>query len=209
MVMKGKFIVFEGSDGSGKTTVINELSKKFKEKNIEFETYREPGGTKISEDIRNIILDVNNKELSAKCECLLFAAGRAQLIEERIKPSLDDGKIILCDRFVMSSLLYQGIGRDLGIDNVKKINDFATGGLKPDLTLFLDIDAKTALKRKRKNFTPDRLEEEDYKFHLKIYDGYKKLAKMYKDEIVTIDATKSIDEVVEESYKIILDYIGE
>ena len=209
MTMKGKFIVFEGSDGSGKTTLINELSKKFKEKNIKFETYREPGGTKISEDIRNIILDVNNKELSAKCECLLFAAGRAQLIEERIKPSLDNGKIVLCDRFVMSSLLYQGIGRDLGIDNVKEINDFATGGLKPDLTLFLDIDAKTALNRKRKNFTPDRLEEEDYKFHLKIYDGYKKLAEMYKDEIVTIDATKSIDEVVEESYKIILDYIGE
>ncbi|MDO4594821.1 MAG: dTMP kinase [Tissierellia bacterium] len=207
--MQGKFIVFEGSDGSGKTTVISKLIQKFKKENIDIISLREPGGTAISEKIREILLNVDNDKLSYKAECLLFAASRAQLVDEVIKPKLKENKLILCDRFILSSLLYQGIGRNLGINKVRDINEFATGGLKPDLTIFLDIDAKTSLKRKRANFVSDRLEMEEDSFHWAIYEGYKKLANLYKDQICTIDATRELDMVVDDCYKKIKEYIGD
>ena len=142
--MNGKLIVFEGPDGSGKTTILKNINKKLINLGYPIMLVREPGGTFISEQIREIIIDNNNTEMNSKTECLLFAASRAQLVEEKIKPALNRGEIILCDRFVLSSLLYQGVGRGLGINEVKKINDFATGFIKPDLTIFFNIDYKTA-----------------------------------------------------------------
>lgn len=201
--MDGKFIVFEGPDGSGKTTIIKQVKTLLENKDYDISYYREPGGTKISEKIRSIIIDNDNSMMDAKTEALLFASSRAQLVAEKIIPDLKAGKIVICDRFVMSSLLYQGLGRSLGIDNVKIINDFATGGLKPDLTLFFNIDYKTALERKRANFSPDRLENEDFSFHKTIFDGYLKMADLYKDEIIKVDARKSIEDLTEDVINII------
>lgn len=201
--MDGKFIVFEGPDGSGKTTIIKQVKTLLENKDYDISYYREPGGTKISEKIRSIIIDNDNSMMDAKTEALLFASSRAQLVAEKIIPDLKAGKIVICDRFVMSSLLYQGLGRSLGIDNVKLINDFATGGLKPDLTLFFNIDYKTALERKRANFSPDRLENEDFSFHKTIFDGYLKMADLYKDEIIKVDARKSIEDLTEDVINII------
>ena len=141
--MNGKFIVFEGPDGSGKTTILEKVKTILENDSYPVSFYREPGGTPISEKIRSIIIDNENSEMSAKTEALLFAASRAQLVEERIKPDLKAGKIVICDRFVLSSLLYQGLGRNLGIDKIKNINDFATEGLKADLNIFFNIDYKT------------------------------------------------------------------
>ena len=145
--------------------------------------------------------------MDAKTEALLFAASRAQLVSEKIKPLLDAGEIILCDRFVLSSLTYQGVGRGLGIDEIKAINDFATGGLKADLTVFFNIDYKDALIRKRANFTADRLENEEFDFHKKIFDAYLDMAKLYQDEICEIDASKSIDEVSKSALDLILNIL--
>ena len=201
--MNGKFIVFEGPDGSGKSTIIREVRKILEEQKTDVSFYREPGGTDISEKIRSIIVDKENTEMSCKAEALLFAASRAQLVEERIIPDLKAGKVVISDRFVLSSILYQGLGRDLGTDKVRLINDFATGGLSPDMTIFFNIDYKTALERKRANFEADRLENEDFSFHKKIFDGYMKAADTYKDKIVVVDARKSIKDLTYDVVSII------
>ena len=205
--MNGKLIVFEGSDGSGKTTILKNVNQKLTEQGYDIRVVREPGGTEISEKIREIIIDNDNINMTAKTESLLFAASRAQLVEEKIRPGLENGEIILCDRFVLSSLLYQGVGRGLGIDEVKKINDFATGDINPDLTIFFNIDYKTALIRKRANFSPDRLENEEFDFHKKIFDAYLDIAEKYKDDIKQVDATRSIDEVSSDVLKLIKDLL--
>lgn len=201
--------MFEGPDGSGKTTILKNINKKLINLGYPIMLVREPGGTFISEQIREIIIDNNNTEMNSKTECLLFAASRAQLVEEKIKPALNRGEIILCDRFVLSSLLYQGVGRGLGINEVKKINDFATGFIKPDLTIFFNIDYKTALMRKRANFKADRLESEDFDFHKKIFDAYIDLAKKYKEDIKQVDASLSIDQVSKNVLKLIEDLLEE
>lgn len=205
--MNGKFIVFEGPDGSGKTTILNNVNEILISKGYKTNLLREPGGTFISEKIRDIIIDNENINMDAKTEALLFAASRAQLVSEKIKPLIDAGEIILCDRFVLSSLTYQGVGRGLGIDEIKAINDFATGGLKADLTVFFNIDYKEALIRKRANFTADRLENEEFDFHKKIFDAYLDMAKLYQDEICEIDASKSIDEVSKSALDLILNIL--
>lgn len=205
--MNGKLIVFEGPDGSGKTTILKKVNEKLNKEGYKLKLVREPGGTDISEKIRDIIIDNDNINMAAKTESLLFAASRAQLVEEKIRPALNSGEIILCDRFVLSSLLYQGVGRGLGIDEVKAINDFATGDIKPDLTIFFNIDYKTALVRKRANFSADRLENEDFDFHKKIFDAYLDIADRYKDQIKQVDATRSIDEVSADVLKIIKDLL--
>lgn len=207
--MKGLLIVFEGPDGSGKTTVLEKVYNKLLKDGYDIYKFREPGGTDISEKIREIILDNENIEMSARCEALLYAASRAQLVEEKLRPLLKKGAIILCDRFVMSSMLYQGLGRDLGLDEIKNINDFAIGDVKADLTLFLNIDYKTAIDRKRRNFISDRLENEDDSFHKKTYDGYISLSKKFKDEIISIDANKSVDTVVDNCLNVIKTYLKE
>lgn len=205
--MNGKFIVFEGPDGSGKTTILNKVNEILISKGYKTNLLREPGGTFISEKIRDIIIDNENINMDAKTEALLFAASRAQLVSEKIKPLMEAGEIILCDRFVLSSLTYQGVGRGLGIDEIKAINDFATGGLKADLTVFFNIDYKDALIRKRANFTADRFENEEFDFHKKIFDAYLDMAKLYQDEICEIDASKSIDEVSKSALDLILNIL--
>ncbi|MFO3717728.1 dTMP kinase [Anaerococcus sp. ENR1011] len=205
--MNGKLIVFEGPDGSGKTTILKKVNEKLTDEGYKLTLVREPGGTDISEKIREIIIDNDNINMAAKTESLLFAASRAQLVEEKLRPALANGEIILCDRFVLSSLLYQGVGRGLGIDEVKAINDFAIGDVKPDLTIFFNIDYKTALVRKRANFSADRLENEDFDFHKIIFDAYLDIADRYNDDIKQVDATRSIEEVSTDVLKLIKDLL--
>ena len=193
--MEGLFITFEGLDGCGKTTQIKLLKDYLEEQGRKVVLTREPGGTKISEDIRDIILDVKNKEMSYNCEMLLYAAARAQLVKEVIKPSLMQGAVVLCDRFVDSSYVYQGIARGLGIEKVDKINQIAMDDVIPDITLFFDITPQISLQRRMKVSMADRIEEEKLEFHQKVYEGYKYLASRYSDRIKTIDANCEIEDV--------------
>ncbi|MBS4535907.1 dTMP kinase [Clostridium sp. D2Q-14] len=201
--MKGLFITIEGPDGAGKSTQIRLLKEYFKNQGKDIIVTREPGGTDISEKIRDIILDNDNITMADTTEALLYAASRAQHVHEKIIPALKEGKIVICDRFVHSSLVYQGIARGLGIEEVRYINDFAIEGIKPDVTLFFDIYPEIALKRKTKNNKGDRLENEKADFHQRVYEGYKKLIDKYPDEFNVIDATKSIDEIHKDIVKIL------
>lgn len=199
--MKGLFIALEGPDGSGKSTITKLLGDYLREKCIDFIMTREPGGTLISEKIRDIILDNNNTNMSGETEALLYAASRGQHIYEKIIPSLEKGELVLCDRFVLSSLAYQGKGRGLGIKQVKAINDFAIKGIYPDLILFFHVDPELTLKRKTKELGGDRLEQEGKDFHKKVYEGYMEVLEMYPENIKIIDATKSVEEVLKQSIK--------
>lgn len=200
--MKGIFIVLEGPDGSGKSTMAHKIGQHFSEKGREIEFTREPGGTDISEKIRELILDRNNTEMNYRTEALLYAAARAQLVSEKIIPWLEEGKIVISERFVYSSLVYQGLGRGLGIDEIKKINDFGTSGLKPDMVLLLDVNPEKALNRKLNIDGGDRIENEHISFHREVYEGYKKLAQ-FCPEIKTINAERTIEEIFEEIMDII------
>lgn len=200
--MKGLFIVLEGPDGSGKSTMAKMIAQYYQDAGREIVFTREPGGTKISEQIRNIILDNNNTEMSYMTEALLYAASRAQLVSEFIKPNLEKGKIVISERYVYSSIVYQGIARNLGIQKVKEINDFAIDGLEPDLVLFFNIDPEKSLNRKLSKGNSDRLENEKINFHKKVYEGYKEISKVY-DEITLIDADKSVDELFSDIKNII------
>lgn len=191
--MNGLFITMEGPDGSGKSTVTRLLTEYLKEKGYEIVITREPGGTRISENIRNMILDNRNYKMSAVTEALLYAASRAQHVHQKIKPALEKGKVIICERFVDSSLVYQGIGRKLGIEKIKEINDFATQNIEPDITIFFDIPPELAADRRRNRRKKDRLEKESITFHKEVYKGYVKLAKMYPERITVIDATQNVD----------------
>ena len=194
--MKGLFITLEGPDGSGKSTLIKGLTKHFRNKGIDFISTREPGGTPIGEEIRSIVLDDKNTNMGGETEALLYAAARAQHIHEIIKPALDEGKLVLCDRFLLSSLAYQGVGRELGINEVKMINDFGIKGINPDLILFLHIESDQTLKRKTAYKGGDRLEQEGTEFHRRVYNGYMELLDLYPDNVKIIDARKSIKEVL-------------
>ncbi len=194
--MSGLFITLEGPDGSGKSTIIKLIGQYLKEKKIEFIQTREPGGTPIGEAIREIILDNKNTDMSYETEALLYAASRSQHIPEKILPALKDKKIVLCDRFVLSSLAYQGVGRELGIEEVKEVNDFAIKEAYPDLILFFHIDPKVTLERKLGKDQTDRLENLGNDFHEKVYRGYMDILKLYPKNIELIDASKSIDNVL-------------
>lgn len=200
--MRGLFIVLEGPDGSGKSTMAEMIGEYYKKAGREIIFTREPGGTKISEQIRSIILDNNNSEMAYTTEALLYAASRAQHVAEFIKPNLEEGKVVISERYVYSSIVYQGIGRNLGIQKVREINDFAIDGLKPDLVLFFDIDPEKALNRKLSQGEGDRLENEKLGFHKNVYEGYKNIMEYY-DEIISIDADKSADELFRDIKNII------
>lgn len=193
--MTGIFIAFEGPDGSGKSTAAKNFIEKLKEMKFDVELTREPGGTRISEKIRELILDNDNKEMTAVTEALLYAGARAQHVEEKIVPLLESGKVVVSDRYVVSSLAYQGHARGLGIDVVNKINKFATSNLSPDITFFFEISPEVALKRKFIDREADRLENEGNNFHNKTYEGYK-LAIKNERNVVLIDANKNEEEVV-------------
>ncbi len=192
--MRGLFITLEGPDGSGKSTMIEKIGKYLEEKEIDAIITREPGGTTIGEEIRSIILDIKNVNMGAETEALLYAAARAQHVHEKIQPEIENGKVVVCDRFLLSSLAYQGVGRGLGISEVKAINEFGLRGMKPDLILFFHVDPEVTLLRKT-SVGGDRLEVEGGAFHKGVYEGYMTLLKMYPENIVMIDAHKPIDEV--------------
>ena len=199
------FITFEGPDGSGKSTVIKAVYERLINDGYSVILTREPGGTPIAEEIRDVILDNSNTALDARTEALLYAASRRQHLVEKIWPAIKEGKIVLCDRFLDSSLAYQGEGRKLGIENILNVNLFATENTYPDLTLFFNISPEEGLKRvsKDKKRVADRLDNENANFHQEVYNGFLKVNSMYKDRIQVIDATKSLNEVIENAYKII------
>ena len=199
--MRGLFISIEGPDGSGKSTQIENIKKFFEDKNIEIVFTREPGGTAIGERIREIILDNSFKEMDPMTEAMLYAASRAQHVAQVIGPALEAGKVVVCDRFVDSSLAYQGFGRELG-DAVEVINSYAIGPYMPDVTFLMKLDPNEGKHRIQENRdTQDRLEHEKLAFHRKVYKGYLELEKRYPDRILGIDASRGIDEIRDEIYK--------
>lgn len=205
--MSGLFITLEGPDGSGKSTVSRMLVSYLREKSIRVTFTREPGGTDISEEIRKIILDNKNTAMKSTTEALLYAASRAQHVGEKIMPAIAANRVVICDRFVLSSLVYQGIARGLGVEQVKTINDFATMGLEPDLVLFFDIDPQKALTRKARRSKADRIEKEKIEFHQSVYEGYKSLLGTYEGKTEIIDASKSKFQVFEQVKRVVDDLI--
>lgn len=201
---KGLFITFEGPDGSGKTTVSTAVCKRLQEEGYDVVYTREPGGSDIAEQIRRVILDPKNTEMDARTEALLYAASRRQHLVEKVLPALYAGKTVISDRFIDSSLAYQGVGRGIGIDEVYSINQFAIEGHMPDKTIFLNIDAETGLRRinANRNYL-DRLDQESEKFHDKVYEGYKKVIQKYHDRMIIVDASRDVDTVVQDAYTVV------
>ncbi len=201
------FISLEGTDGAGKSVQIKLLKEyiesKFKKEVI---SLYDPGSTKISEELRKIVLDVDNKEMGFICEALIYSASRAQLVFEKIKPALDEGKVVICDRFVDSNLVYQGCVRNLGVDKIRELNNFATDGLMPSLTFFLNLDPKVSLNRRKNERELDRIELLGYDFQEKVRQAYLDNAKEEPERIKIIDASKEIDEVHKQIVEIIDDF---
>jgi dTMP kinase len=195
-VGRGRLITIEGLDGAGKTTLARALASVMSERGAQVELLREPGGVACSERIRELVKDPGLR-IGARAEALLYAAARAQLVEERVRPLLDSGRWVLLDRFVDSSLAYQGAGRLLGVENVREINRFATGGLVPDRTLLLRVDAAVGRARLGERGQPaDRLEGEGDDFFARVVDAYDRLAAEEPERIRVIDASVSPDEVL-------------
>jgi dTMP kinase len=192
--MKGIFITFEGLDGTGKTTQIHELEKKLTESGLPYTKTREPGGTPIAEKIRDIILDPKNTEMCFESEALLYAASRAQHVSEIIKPALDNGKIVICDRFFDSTLAYQGYARELNLDDLYYINNFAMQRIKPDLTFLLDIPADHTSDRINSREL-DRLDLEEMDFKKRVRAGFLKIADFEKERVKVINASLEITEI--------------
>ncbi len=189
------FVTFEGIDGSGKSLQIRYLTEYFKKINKKVIITREPGGTKIGEKIRNIVLDNNNTEMDFHTEALLYASSRAQLIAEVIKPALNNNDIVISDRFVDSSLMYQGILRGLGVDKVQTINDFALQNVTPDITFLLDISPEISEKRKYSREVVDRLDSEDFEFYKRLRQEYLTLASKNRNRIIVINSISSPETV--------------
>ena len=177
--MRGKFITFEGCEGSGKSTQIRLLSEKLTALGVDFIVTREPGGSDVAEQIRKIILDGGNENMSDECEALLYAAARIQHLKEIVEPALAAGKLVVCDRYVDSSLAYQGAARGLGEKYIEEINSAALKDYPPDLTVFLNISPDKAFERKHGADLNDRMEKQGLEFHLKVYKGYLSLLKKY------------------------------
>lgn len=203
MQQRALFITFEGPDGSGKTTISQLVHQQLEQLGFKTIYTREPGGIRISEDIRDIILDPINTNMDIRTEALLYAASRRQHLVEKILPALEANYIVICDRFIDSSLAYQGHARDIGIDEVYKMNEFAVEGRLPDMTLFLDVSAEEGINRiKDRNFK-DRLDLESMEFHNKVYEGYQIVLERFKERMEVIDANRSIDEIVNEAVALI------
>ena len=200
-------ITLEGVEGSGKSTLIQYLKELIESIGKKVIVTREPGGIEISEQIRSVILDTENTKMDGRTEALLYAAARRQHLVERIIPALKEGNVVLCDRFIDSSLAYQGYARGLGIDEVLSINEFAIGGFMPNLTLYLDLDPQIGLSRIRKNKGREvnRLDLEEISFHLKVREGYEEVIKRFPDRIVRVDANQELDKVLSDTKQILLE----
>ena len=177
--MKGTFITFEGCEGSGKSTQIRFLCEYLEKNNIPYISTREPGGSKVAERIREVILDKDNAEMCDECEALLYAAAREQHLKDIVIPALNAGKLVICDRYIDSSLAYQGVARGLGMEFIEKINHHAVTCYPPDLTIFLNIAPDAAFSRKHGADMNDRMELQGLDFHMKVYAGYLQLLKKY------------------------------
>ncbi|GAB3054361.1 dTMP kinase [Virgibacillus ainsalahensis] len=207
--MNGHFITVEGGEGAGKTSILHSLNKKLSEQGYDVLVTREPGGIEIAEQIRKVILNPANTEMEERTEALLYAAARRQHLIEKILPALKEGKIVLCDRFVDSSLAYQGYARGLGIDEVFAINQFAIKDCMPNLTLFFDIEPKKGLERilLNKDRERNRLDLEEIHFHEKVYEAYHILKRKFPDRIQTIDADQPKEAVEREAINHIITYL--
>ncbi|CAM3957633.1 dTMP kinase [Cohnella lubricantis] len=202
---RGMFITIEGGEGSGKTTLIASLTEKLKQAGREAMITREPGGIPIAEAIRSVLLSRENTAMDARTEALLYAAARRQHLAEKVIPALERGTTVICDRFVDSSLAYQGYARGLGIEEVAEINRFATDGWEPDLTLYLDMDPEAGLARISANGSREvnRLDVESLAFHRRVREGYQLVAARSPERIVTIDAMHPADAVAKEAWEIV------
>lgn len=208
--MKGLFITFEGNDGSGKSSVIAKAKQILEEAGYTVTLTREPGGSTIAEKIRTLILDPKNLGMDDRTEALLYAASRREHLIKTVLPALEKGNIVLCDRFLDSSLAYQGKARKLGIENVYKMNEYATNGLLPDLTLLVCVHPEIGLERIGKNRgEKDRLELETIEFHHNVYDGYLEVLEKYPDRIVKIDGERTPEEVASSALSIVLNFVKE
>ena len=197
-VMQGNLITFEGIDFSGKSVQANFLLGALKDRNLPVLFLREPGGTEISEKIRSVLLDNANHKMSAMTEVLLYSAARAQMVRESIIPHLEKGFVVICDRYFDSTTAYQGFGRKIDLDFIKKLNSFATEELVPDLTFLIDLDPEIALQRKKADL--DRLEKEDLEFHQRVRNGYLEIARPNTERFVIIDGKQSIQVIQDEIF---------
>ncbi len=193
------FITFEGPEGSGKSTQINLLENFLKETHKKFITIREPGGTVIGEEIRKILISSEFDDMSYETELLLFISSRKELMEKIIKPALKNNQFVLCDRFIDSTIAYQGYGRGINLNKIKMLNDLATGGLYPDVTFLLQLDVNSSIERLKSRYLNselklDRIENENESFYQKIFDGYNEISKS-SNRIITIDAKLPIDSI--------------
>lgn len=207
--MNGKFITFEGGEGAGKTTILQKLYKALEEEGKDVILTREPGGIEIAEKIRNIILEPNHTAMDSRTEALLYAAARRQHLIEKVLPALKEGKIVLCDRFIDSSLAYQGYARGLGMEAVYEINAFAIENCMPDATLYFEIIPEKGLERIRNNECREvnRLDLETQTFHEKVHEAYQLLKERYSNRYRTINADQSIESVFKDAYQEILPII--
>lgn len=204
---KGKFITFEGNDGCGKTTISNRIYEQLLSEGYDVIMTREPGGIDIAEQIRKVILNPKNTAMDARCEALLYAAARRQHLVEKVIPALQAGKLVICDRFIDSSLAYQGVARGLGIDEVYKINEFAIDHAMPDATILLRIDPEIGLARIASRQQKDRLDKESIKFHQLVAQGYDEVVERYSNRIHVIDASQNKKAVYQATYQVIKDLV--
>ena len=202
---RGKFITFEGCDGCGKSTQLRLLSEYLTKNGIPHIFTREPGGGKISEAIREILLSGKNMEMTDACEALLYAAARVQHLSDRVEPALQEGKLVICDRYVDSSMAYQAYGRGLGTEFIGQINGYALKHYTPDVTVFIDLTPEAAFLRKHGADENDRLEQAGMAFHKRVYEGYKALANESLDRVVAIDGNQTPQEIFEEVVKTLKD----
>lgn len=209
--MSGHFITLEGGEGAGKTSVLHNLEEKLSNMGYDVLTTREPGGIEIAEQIREVILDPSNTKMDARTEALLYAAARRQHLVEKVYPALEDGKIVLCDRFIDSSLAYQGYARGLGIDEVFAINEFAIQDCMPTLTLFFNIEPKKGLQRiaSNKNRERNRLDLEKIQFHESVYEGYRLLMRKFPSRIKELNADQEFENVVADAFDYVISYLSE
>lgn len=209
--MSGYFISAEGGEGAGKSTVLHFLMSRLEQSGYEVLATREPGGIDIAEKIRAVILDPEHTQMDGRTEALLYAAARRQHLVEKVIPALKQGKIVLCDRFVDSSLAYQGYARGLGIDEIYRMNQFAMGDCLPQLTLFFDIEPKKGLERihANSNREKNRLDLEDLRFHEKVYEGYQQLIKKFPDRIRVINADQHLKNVEQDALDCVLSALNQ
>lgn len=198
------FITFEGPDGSGKSTQIQLLSEALTAAGYNVLTVREPGGTPISEQIRDVVHSLRNREMSDRAECLLYNAARAQLVDQVILPHLERGGIVLCDRYADSTAAYQGYGRGLDLTAVKNVIAFATQNLKPDVTFYLDIDVETGIERRKRGGEWNRLDDQALEFHRRVRAGYLQMVAGEPERWVKINAARSVEEIQAEVVAVVM-----